>query len=284
MMHKKLALPVHKHTNRGTVSASSEPRAATFAPTMHAAQLFILVAAIAGVAAAPGESNCSSNWPGSVPRVIVTSGHGEIQVSPDTSTIAVNFHATSNLSEGGTAANATTLVANQGAVFLAHLDDLGVPGSNITQTQFSSGELLDWGTGTSVLVGFEAHNAYEIRISNLSGVADVVNAANDAGGSIGGTSFIVSPSLAASSRLAALTLASSNARDRATAMATGIGAGVGAARSISEAGAESTRPIFRPRAVYALDTSPSMRVSEETFASEGLTTVSADVNVEFDLK
>jgi uncharacterized protein YggE len=252
---------------------------------MHAAQLFILVASIAGVAAAPGEANCSSNWPGSVPRVIVTSGHGEVQVSPDTATIVVNFHATSNLSEGGSAANATVTVAGQGADFLAHLDDQGIAPANITQTQFSSSERLDWGTGTSVLVGFEAHNAYEIRLSNLSGVAAVVTAANDAGGSIGGTSFVVSPSLAASSRLAALTLASSNARDRATAMATGIGAGVGAARSISEAGAAPPSPFFRPRAVYAFDSSaPSMRVSEEAFASEGLATVSADVNVEFDLK
>ena len=238
---------------------------------------------LALVAAVAGEGNCTNaaNWPGSIPRVVETSGHGEVQVAPDSATLVVNFNAfIKNVSSGSSTA-VTTLVASQGAVFLAQLSELGVHASNISQLQFSVGERYDWTTGISTLIGFEAHNSYDVRIANLTMMADIVNAALDAGGLVSSSTFNVSPELSSFSRLAALTLASSNARERATAIAVGVGAGIGATRSISEAGIAPS-VYHRPRAV-AFDAA-SVRVGEEAFASDGLATISADVSASFDLK
>jgi uncharacterized protein YggE len=197
---------------------------------------YVLVLAIALLAALP--------WPAqAVERLITVTGHGTVEVAPDTAMIRIGVTSQAKTANAASAAN-----ARQMTKVLAAVEQAGIAKKDIQTSRLSLQPQYDSKNGTNRLLGFRVTNRITVRIRNIGNLPSILDKAIAAGANeMSGIEFLVSEE----NRLLdeARTEAVADARRKAELYAKAAGAKVGKVVAITEQG--STPPPRRFEALRA---------------------------------
>ena len=170
--------------------------------------------------------------PGPQPPRIVTSGEGEVKVTPDRATIFVGVQ-----SRALTAAAASGDNARRQRAIIDTLKALGVPSDQIATQNFSvSPEMVyPQGGGSPKLTGYVVNNTVRVELKKIEQMGSVIDASIAKGSNqINSIQFSVAD--VATPRRAAIAEAVRNARADADALAAAAGGSVGQLIELSTAG------------------------------------------------
>ncbi|CAN5682723.1 SIMPL domain-containing protein [soil metagenome] len=199
------------------------------------------------------------------PTVSVT-GNGDSSVEPDEATVRVGIQA-----QAKTAKDAQNMASGIAQKVIA--DAVRIAGDR-KMVQTSDLSLYPQYGENQKLIGYQASNVVSVRLSDLTKVGSVVDAAvTDGANNVQGVSFGLKDNKAAQAE--ALKSAVADARSKAEAIAGGMGMKLGPLVSVEEQGAARPVPVmmeFRAKAAMA-----------ETPVEGGQIQTSAGVNVTYRL-
>jgi uncharacterized protein YggE len=117
--------------------------------------------------------------------VIVTSGEGLVQATPDRAFVSISAESRAKLPKDAQQANATAMTAVQ-----AKLKAIGIGGDAIRTTSVDLQPEFDYQSGKQTLRGYVARNSIEVRVDAIERVGEVVDAAVGSGAtSVSGVRF-----------------------------------------------------------------------------------------------
>ena len=113
-----------------------------------------------------------------VPRQIVVTGEGRIDAAPDLATVTLGVSSDAESARQAIDANSTAMAA-----VLANLKAAGIADRDLQTSNFSVSPRFDYSrsNGTGEIVGFVAQNTLSVRVRDLSGLGDILDAVADEG-------------------------------------------------------------------------------------------------------
>ena len=165
-------------------------------------------------------------------NLISVNGEAQTQVKPDVATARFGVETNAPTAKAVQNDNATKMTAVIDALVAA-----GISKDDIQTDNYSVYPQYEWhdekSVAKQVLVGFRCNNSVVVRISDISKVGDVIDAAADAGAnSIGSISFGLKDSTAVREEMVAKAV--KNARSKADIMAEAAGVHILGVHSISD--------------------------------------------------
>jgi uncharacterized protein len=191
--------------------------------------------AIATLALAPAARAQMMMQP--APPRIVTSGEGQIRVTPDRATVFIGVQ-----SKALTAAAAAADNARRQKAVIDTLKAMGIPAAQIATQNYSVGPDIRYepNGGTPKIVGYIVNNSVRVELKDVGQVGRVIDASLVKGANeVNGVQFSVSN--VAEARRSAIADATRSARADAEALAAAAGGSVGPLLEISSSG-----PVYRP--------------------------------------
>jgi uncharacterized protein YggE len=182
-------------------------------------------------------SAVSAQASGPAPAQIVTSGTGEVRVTPDRATIFVGVQ-----SRAGTAATASADNARRQRAILDTLRSLGLGADQLSTINFNVNPDIQYNPNNQPpkVVGYTVTNTVRAEVRKLDDVARIIDASLAKGANeISGLQFYSSK--ADSARRSAMALAVANARADAETLARAAGGTLGALIELSTG--SSVRPM-----------------------------------------
>jgi len=208
-----------------------------------------------------------------LPTVSV-SGHGEVNVPPDTASVNIGVDVIQpTLSEAQAQATA------QATAVIDALKAEGIADEEIQTDYFSVNILRDYSENAdpTQVTGFEIINQLRVTVRDTESLGDLLDAVVTAGANnIYGVSFYVDDQTAAASE--ARVEAVADARTKAEELADAAGMTLGPVVAIAEGVAPPVSPLYAP---VAMD---SMEMKQATPVEAGSTTISVDVQVTYALQ
>lgn len=210
-----------------------------------------------------------------IPTVSV-SGHGEVNVPPDTAQVNIGVDVIKP-----TLGEAQATATAQATAVIDALKEAGIAAEDIQTDYFSVNILRDYSENAdpTLITGFEIVNQLRVTVRNTDQLGELLDAAVNAGAnSIYGVTFYVDDQTAASSE--ARVEAVENARVKAEELAAAAGMTLGPVVAI----AEGVAPIVSP--VYGMGRGGGMAMADQAAVpvEAGSTTVSVDVQVTYELR
>ncbi len=241
---------------------------------MRSALLFTAIAGfLFGVACSDGGTTV--NAPGADTGGITVSGHGEVQVPPDTAVFTVGVQVTAT-----TVADARERAAKAADAVISSVKKNGVDEKDIRTTGLSIQPVFDYKNGTEPrITGYQVTNQVTVKVRKLDNVSKVVDDAAAAGGNdvrLQGISFVVDDDEKPIQQ--AREAAMKDAKAKADQLAKLGGVELGDPLTI----AESQGSVFPPEASRAAAATGALDTS--TPIQPGTNTVSVDVNVRWQIK
>jgi uncharacterized protein YggE len=239
---------------------------------MRSALIFAAIAGLLfGVACSAGDTTV--NAPGAETGGITVSGHGEVQVPPDTAVFTVGVQVTAT-----TVADARERAAKAADAVISSVKKNGVDEKDIRTTGLSIQPVFDYKNGTEPrITGYQVTNQVTVKVRKLDNVSKVVDDAAAAGGDdvrLQGISFVVDDDEKPIQQ--AREAAMKDAKAKADQLAKLGGVELGDPLTIAES--QGATPIFEDRSAAA----PAADVA--TPIQPGTNTVSVDVNVRWQIK
>ncbi len=187
-----------------------------------------------------GVTSVQAQAPTDQPRTISVTGVGQVETVPDTAVFTVGVQ-----NQAKSASKALTDNSTQMQAVINALKAAGVQASDIqTQTVNLQPQYNQQNNANNQLTGYVATNTVSVRVSNLSNLGELLDAAVKAGGNtIQNIQFEVSSptQLVDQARQAAF----NDAKQKATQLAQLAGATLGPVYTINE-NSQAPRPIFSP--------------------------------------
>lgn len=210
---------------------------------------------------------------GVAPTVSV-SGHGEVNVPPDTASVAIGVDVIQP-----TLSEAQAEASSQAATLIDALKGAGIADADIQTSYFSVNILRDYSENgdPTAITGFEIVNQLQVTVRDTGTLGELLDAAVKAGAnSIDGISFYVDDETAAASK--ARIEAVADARTKAEELAKASGMTLGPLVTIAEGVAPPVSPLYAPMATGGAE------MKQATPVETGSTTISVDVQVTYALK
>ena len=204
------------------------------------------------------------------PRVMTTSGQGEVHAAPDEAMLSAGVVTTADTAAAALADNARSM----NAVFDA-LRHAGVPEKSLQTSGFnvSPQYAMDKdGTQTPHITGYQVSNTVNVTLDDLSKVGPTLDALVASGAnSIDGVSFDIKNPKAAMAQARALAVA--DAVDRAQTLAKAAGVTLGPILSINDGAANDAepRPMYRMVTVTAARATPIAAGEQSVTANVSIT-------------
>ena len=177
------------------------------------------------------------------PSVTVV-GDGRVLVQPDVAYVSIGSDAT-----GDTLAAAQADASTRMQAVIDTLLGLGVPREEIKTSRLSANPVYDQRDNT-IIRGYRASSAVQVRLTQLDRVGAIVDAVTAAGANrVEGISFAVEQLEAPKGQARALAM--QNARTKADQLASLAGMRVVSVKAIQESDASSDTPRPMPAAAYA---------------------------------
>lgn len=183
-----------------------------------AAGAAVAVALAIGVLGAQGHApgNGVAVAAAATPATITVSGSGSVEVAPDRATVTLGVTA-----QGSDAQTALTQDSRVMGAVIAAVEKTGVAARDIQTNQLQLSP--QYGSGTGVIVGFQATNTVTVRLTGTSGVGPVIDAALGAGANeVQGVGFSAANPTAARAQAYQQALAAAKADAKAIASAAGL--------------------------------------------------------------
>ena len=256
-----------------SVARSNLARTAVIAAV---ALVAILVAGpvLTGWRPTPGVSAAPTNAGTGSAQGITVDGIGRVTLTPDLATVSVGVQ-----TQASTAAQAQSQASAAMAKIIAAVKGQGIADADMTSQWVSlSPQYGQYGPGGSPakLTGYQASQSLEVKVRQLAKSGPVIDAAVSAGANVvGGISFSLSDSTAATAQ--ARTAAVADAKKRAQALADAAGVQIGNVISISETSSPSPTPIAYDKAMAASG------AFAPTPIQPGTTEIEVDVEVTFEI-
>lgn len=211
---------------------------------------------------------------GPVP-VVITQGEGIVKRAPDRAllTVVTETRAPKADEARSTSARETTAIQNA-------LKGAGLPADAIRTTGFTLVPEMDWKNGRGTVRGYLVRNQVEVRVDDLTKLADVIDAANatrTTALTISGPRFALKDEAAAEGE--ALRLAVQTAMARAEAMAAGAKRTLGPISRIQENPGGQIRP--EPMMMRQM---ASAEAAQETPITPGEIEIRANVTLTVELR
>lgn len=208
------------------------------------------------------------------PRVITTSGEGEVHATPDEAMLSAGV-----VSEARTAAAALADNAKAMNAVFATLRNAGVPEKSIQTSGFNVSPQYATdkdGTQTQRITSYQVSNTVNVTVDDLKKVGPTLDALVTSGAnSIGGVSFDIKNPKAAMAQARALAVA--DAIERAQTLAKAAGVTLGPITSISESGGyEPPHPLYRVMAAAAAPMQTPIAAGEQS--------VTANVSITWEIR
>ena len=207
-------------------------------------------------------------------QTVSVSGHGEINVAPDTASISMGVDVTQpTLTEAQAQATA------QMTAVIATLKAAGIADEDIQTTSFNVYVLQDTSrhADPNVITGYEITNQLDVTVRDTAILGQLLDQAVKAGANnISGFSFFVDDETAAARE--ARRLAVDDARTKAEELATAAGLTLGPVVFITEGTQTPVLPMFQ---------SPDVAMAKADAAvpvESGSSTVAVDVSMAFELR
>jgi uncharacterized protein YggE len=170
------------------------------------------------------------------PDVIVTSGEGIVQATPDRAFVSIASEARAKLPKDAQQANAQAMSAVQ-----AKLKAIGIGGDAIKTTAVDLQPEFDYQNGKQTLKGYVARNTTDVRVEPVERVGEIIDAAVGSGAtSISGVRFDLKDRAGVEKK--ALHDAVADARGRAEALAQAAGRTIDRIIRIDDQGVRSAPP------------------------------------------
>lgn len=235
--------------------------------------LTLCVAAVALALSAPFAS-AEDNYP----PTIAVGGHGEVSTTPDRAQLAL---AVDNVDQE--LAKARSNVDGVVRKYLESLTKLGIKPADISTTGVSLQPEYVWDEAgrKQTLVGYRARRDIRIVVHNLDQLGDLILRATDAGVNQINPPVLES-SKAESLGREALATAAKDAQIKAETLAKSLGVKLGSARVVRESGGNAPPMMVKAMAMRGGEAFDSG--NQQMGMSTGEIRISADVQVEFDLK
>lgn len=168
--------------------------------------------------------------------VIVTSGEGLVQATPDRAFVSISSEARARTPKEAQQANAQAMTAVQ-----AKLKAIGIGGDAIKTTSVDLQPEFDYQSGKQTLRGYVARNAIEVRVDDINRVGEVIDASVGSGAtSVSGVRFDLKDRDGAEKK--ALQSAVSDARGRADVLAQAAGRAIDRIVRIDDQNVRSVPP------------------------------------------
>jgi uncharacterized protein YggE len=207
-----------------------------------------------------------------IPTVSV-SGHGSVDVAPDTAQVTIGVDVTLPTLEEAQAESSAQASAIIDAITATGVDAADVQTSNYSVYVVRN---YDQNGNPSEITGYQISNQVNVTIRDVNAVSQVLSAAIDAGANnIWGISFFVDDQTAAASE--ARVLAVQDARAKAEELAAASGLSVGRVLAIAEGTVSPQLPMQYARA------SDQMAMGAGAPIEVGTNQVSVDVQITFEL-
>ncbi|HEY1076262.1 MAG TPA: SIMPL domain-containing protein [Fontimonas sp.] len=212
------------------------------------------------------------------PPTIAVSGHGEVSTTPDRAQLALAVDQVDQ-----ELAQARSNVDGVVRKYLESLNKLGIKPADISTTGVSLQPEYVWDEAgrKQTLVGYRARRDIRIVVRNLDQLGDLILRATDAG-----VNQINPPVLESSKAEAlgreALATAAKDAQIKAETLAKSLGVRLGSARVVRESGGNAPPMMVKAMAMRGGEAFDSG--NQQMGMSTGEIRISADVQVEFDLK
>jgi len=229
--------------------------------------VFAVSVGLASLAVGPSKGEGQS--PGSISAQIVTSGEGEVRISPDRATISVGVQ-----SRAATAAAAGADNARRQRAILDTLRSLGLTSEDLSTANYNVSPEMQYtpnGTTPPRVIGYTVTNTVQAELKKLEDIGKIIDAVL-AKGANEISSLQFHSTKADSARRAALGIAVANARADGEALARAAGGSLGALIEVSTA----SYPIPRPSETFSR---VAMAAKSPTPIEPGEQTVSANVTV-----
>ena len=165
------------------------------------------------------------------------SGQGSVSVRPDQFKLSISIN-----TQAATAQEASDMNATQTDAAIAKIKAVLGGTGDLRTIGYSVNPVYRTNTNPPVITGYSATNSLEITSNNLSLAGRIIDTATQAGvTTVSGLRFLIQNS--EPPRLAAMKLATQQARTRADALASGLSMRVGAILSIEETSVALPGPI-----------------------------------------
>jgi hypothetical protein len=205
--------------------------------------------------------------------VLTATGTYTATADPDRAEIVLGVEEQAN-----DASIAQRAVADKMALIRTALTNVGISKDSIETVNYDISPRYDWEHGRNDVIGYTATQTIRVKLTDLSKVGQVVDAAGDAGANrVDYISFTLSDAKRAELKKQALTQAARNAREQADAAASGLGVKVTQVRKIDTNGVDY-QPYYRYYAGAEVMAAGAAAPTEIEPSSVG---ISATVRVEF---